>query len=320
MTNADLIVTALKRAPGLDDDELSRKSGVEPRQTVNQICRHLESKGLIRRVVGQRGKIVSNLIGDTENSELHRTKVKQTPSTPRSARAKSTRVKSGKPIPDAACIIPNRRKTLIIIPCSGAKVIVPKGKAAGRSILNDLHPDLKLKLSEARHGVASRALLDERTLVPAWQRYRGSLYQAAHDELGKYLNGGNGHIVVVSGGYGLVLADEPIGIYNAMFKKSWWPRGLLEEVLLEYAKEHDVKHVRALASTTTEYRKLIKGVSWATLGIEDAWLLTPKPAPGAMVKSPRAQGEALAAMLRGELTNRWISSDGLCLHAVSLTG
>lgn len=319
MTNADLIVRTLKRAPGLDDDELSRKSGVAPRQTVNQICRHLESKGLIRRVVGQRGKIVSYLIGNIESSELHRTRVKQSPSTPRSARAKSTGIKSGKPIPDAACIIPNRRKTLIIIPCSGAKVLVPNGKVTGRSILNDLPPDLKRKLREARHSIASRAQLDERKLVPAWQRYHGSLYQAARDELGKYLNGGNGHIMVVSGGYGLVLAGEPVGIYNAMFKKSWWPRGLLEEVLLDYAKKHHVKHVRAFASMTTEYGKLIKGVRWGAAGIEDAWLLAPEPALGAMVKSPRAQGQALAAMLRGELTNRWTSSDGLCLHAIPLT-
>ncbi len=319
MTNADLIVATLKHAPGLDDDELSRKSGVEPRQTVNQICRRLDSMGSIRRVVGERGKIVNYLIRDIENFELHGTTVKQSPPTPRSVRSKSTGLKSGKPIPDTAFIIPNHRKTLIIIPCSGAKVAVPTGKAAGRSILNDLPPDLKRKLREARHGVASRAQLDGRTLVPAWQRYRGSLYQAAHDELGKYLNGGNGHIVVVSGGYGLVLAGEPVGIYNAMFKKSWWPRGLLEEVLLEYAKQHHVKHVRAFASMTTEYGKLIKGVRWGAAGIGDAWLLAPEPATGAMVKSPRAQGQALAALLRGELTNRWTSSDGLHLHAIPLT-
>ena len=65
---------------------------------------------------------------------------------------------------------------------------------------------------------------------------------------------------------------------------------------------------------TTEYGEFIKGVPWSRAGIDDAWLLTPERVAGAMVKSPRAQGEALSALLSGELKEDWVSSDGLRLY------
>jgi hypothetical protein len=47
----------------LDDDELSRRTGISPRHSVNQACRALQREGLIRRVPGAHGKLV-NLLGD----------------------------------------------------------------------------------------------------------------------------------------------------------------------------------------------------------------------------------------------------------------
>lgn len=47
----------------LDDDQITRRAGITPRQTVNQICRRLEQEGLIRRLDGPDGKIVNELIG-----------------------------------------------------------------------------------------------------------------------------------------------------------------------------------------------------------------------------------------------------------------
>jgi len=47
-------------------------------------------------------------------------------------------------------------------------------------------------------------------------------------------------------------------------------------------------------------------------------LLSPEEVPGAMVKSPRAQGEALSRLLRGEIDPSWVSSDGLHLNSTSL--
>lgn len=45
----------------LDDDELSQRAGVKPRQTVNQILRQLERGGVVRRRPGPSGKIVTEL-------------------------------------------------------------------------------------------------------------------------------------------------------------------------------------------------------------------------------------------------------------------
>jgi hypothetical protein len=45
----------------LDDDELARQAGVEPRE-VSQICRYLEILGRLRRMPGPDGKFINTLI------------------------------------------------------------------------------------------------------------------------------------------------------------------------------------------------------------------------------------------------------------------
>jgi DNA-binding IclR family transcriptional regulator len=61
-TDTDRLIEALRRSPGLDDDELARQLGIEPRQ-VNQICRYLEILGRLRRTPWPGGKISNTLIG-----------------------------------------------------------------------------------------------------------------------------------------------------------------------------------------------------------------------------------------------------------------
>jgi hypothetical protein len=156
----------------------------------------------------------------------------------------------------------------------------------------------------------ARARLDETTLVPAWKRYTGSLYQAAGPALADVEARGL-NMLIISGGYGLVLSNEPIRNYNALLRLASWPRGLLDEVLLDYVRSHQLRAVRAITSSTGDYRKLVERVRWAAGGVEDAMLLCPRRGPGAMVLSPRAQGEALAELLRGTMDANWSSSDGL---------
>jgi hypothetical protein len=63
MTNQDRVVAALRLSTSpLDDDQLSERAGVRPRQTVNQICRDLELRKVLRRYVGRDGKLVNELI------------------------------------------------------------------------------------------------------------------------------------------------------------------------------------------------------------------------------------------------------------------
>ena len=62
MTNADTLLALISEHPeGLDDDEISDKTGIRPRQQVYYICTRLAAEGRIRRVSvqapGKRRKI-----------------------------------------------------------------------------------------------------------------------------------------------------------------------------------------------------------------------------------------------------------------------
>lgn len=64
MTNRDLILEALASSlEPLDDDELARRAGISPRQTVNMLCRAMEAEGVLRRFRGVDGKIVNQVLG-----------------------------------------------------------------------------------------------------------------------------------------------------------------------------------------------------------------------------------------------------------------
>ena len=59
------IMDLLMQRPGLDDDEIARVLRIEPRQTVNQICRRLAQRGALRRERRPGGKIVNTLCEGT---------------------------------------------------------------------------------------------------------------------------------------------------------------------------------------------------------------------------------------------------------------
>jgi hypothetical protein len=50
----------------LDDDQLADRTGISPRQSVNQICRELERAGRVRRRSGPDGKIVNEWLGNED--------------------------------------------------------------------------------------------------------------------------------------------------------------------------------------------------------------------------------------------------------------
>ena len=51
----------------LDDDQVAARTGISPRQTVNQVCRSLERAGMVRRRPGPDGKIVNEWLGDQDH-------------------------------------------------------------------------------------------------------------------------------------------------------------------------------------------------------------------------------------------------------------
>jgi hypothetical protein len=202
--------------------------------------------------------------------------------------------------------------TLLIIPCSGRKASGSQPSGTARALLDDLPADLASRLIAARNAVAVAAHLDESTLMPAWRRNAGTLYQCA------FLPGEDPegmrwfkHLLILSGGYGVVRAIDQIGTYDLAMDESLWPRGLLQKVIVAYARREEIRHVIAIASQTTDYAKILRRVDWRSSGADTVMLLTPETAPGAMVKAPRAIGEALRTLTTTGLSRDWRSSDGL---------
>jgi hypothetical protein len=109
---------------------------------------------------------------------------------------------------------------LIIWECSTAK---EEGGYPPDAGIQSHWPDALL---EARTAVRERASVDERLVLPAWRRYgRGQFYVQAREVLADAAE--RGHIVIISGGYGLVRANEYIGDYNFIYRPAVWPVGLL---------------------------------------------------------------------------------------------
>jgi hypothetical protein len=310
-TNTDRIIQVLSQWPGIDDDELARRANVHPRQQVNQICRRLEQQGVLRRIVGTNGKIGNVLVGtqaQTSFASPPEPTVRRI-TTPSPSGFVSELIREDRSAVERPTDVAS---TLFIIPCSSSKVSTLAAGETGPSLLKMLPPALAQRLRHARDAMRLRAHVDETTLLPAWRRYSGILYQTAARALAGAADV-RLNVLIISGGYGLVLADEPIGYYDAVFRLSSWPRGLLEDILIHYAQSRMLRNVRAIASSTGDYRKLLARVRWAAAGVDDALLLSPHGGPGAMVLVPRAQGEALTALLRGSMDATWSSSDGLRL-------
>jgi hypothetical protein len=94
-------------------------------------------------------------------------------------------------------------------------------------------------------------------------------------------------------------------MYEKRFALSDWPGGLLGECMLDYARHEGIRSIIAVMSNTTDYAKLIRRVNWRTAGME-AILASPVArgsGSGAMVKVPRAQGQALAALINRAFTS-----------------
>jgi hypothetical protein len=306
-THAQRIIALLSESAGLDDDEIARELGIEPRQTVNQICRGLAGKGVLQRERGRSGKIINRIVkGDAPAMPAVRSQpLRLAPESEATGRAS-----------DAPYIPEDFAKTLLVIPCSGKKRDCYDPVEGEATITQALPAALAVELVEARRRVKKLVSFDERRPIPAWQRYDGALYEAGRHALATLMASGM-HVVIISGGYGAILAEEPIGKYQARLNPSWWPNRLIERVLIAYAQGHGIKSVRAFVSATGPYVSILKRVRWRYVGINDALVLTPQAEPGGMRRSPATQGEALLALGDGTLSPTWRSSYGLGMDAHS---
>jgi hypothetical protein len=212
---------------------------------------------------------------------------------------------------NASPLLQLSKDTVLVIPCSGAKQ--PGSKPGNAlSILSELDPACAARLATARAALRARAQVNEKTLMPAYLRYAGQLYEHGANSIGEALAAGR-RILIVSGRYGLLLAGQAIGMYEKRFALSDWPRGLLAECLLDYARHVGVRSVIAVMSSTTEYARLIRSVNWRSAGLAATLVSPVAHGGGAMVKVPRAQGQAIAALICTGVSQAWQSSDSLSL-------
>jgi hypothetical protein len=162
-----------------------------------------------------------------------------------------------------------------------------------------------------------KAKVDQTTLMPAYRRYTGQLYKHGSAAIEAAL-AEERRVLIVSGGYGLILANEPIGWYEKRFALSDWPCGLLEGCILDYVRHEGITSVNAFMSRTTDYAELIRRIRWTEAGLAATLVSPVAHGGGAMAKVPRAQGQAIAALINKGLDPTWQSSDRLSLETEHL--
>ena len=183
-------------------------------------------------------------------------------------------------------------ETLLVIPCSKGK------RSGGESSTREPSP-WPPDLLAARQANLEKAKADERQLMPAWLRYTGGFYSTAGSELGDAV-ARDTPLLILSGGYGVLHAEEPIGDYNKILRLTDWPGGLLEDLLIREAGRRDVSSVVAFAASSSDYAKLIRRTKWKDAGL-GAFLVTIRNAGmGASGKIPRRLGQAFACFWRGQ--------------------
>ncbi len=302
MANRDRILELLRASERpLSDSEIRRRTGIEPHQQVNQICRSLAAAGLIDRRQGSEGRLVNSAVGTARFEEI----------ADDAGRSEASAHPGGLPELEL-------EGALIVIPCSGRKRRGGTEGTDGASVVDWLPEELAMELSAARQRNAPSSRLDESRTMPAVERYAGMLFEAAADALERIQEAG-AEVVIVSGGYGVVSSGEAIGWYAQPFAERMWPEGLVARCLGAYAESIEATAVVGLLAGTTAYAKMFREVRWPAT-VESAWLVSPElHGGGAQVKVPRAIGEALAEIADGgSLRADWASSDGVPLRVEAM--
>src|SRR2546423_1207897 len=126
--------------------------------------------------------------------------------------------------------------------------------------------------------------------MPAVERYSGSFYQAARAELVRAVSRGL-HVLIVSGGYGVLTTCEPIGLYDAAFNPAWWPRQVVADCVAAYADRHGLTSMVAFLAASTGYARALRNIGGTpqSQNLKQAFLVTAvAEGGGAMQTVPRA--------------------------------
>ncbi len=181
------------------------------------------------------------------------------------------------------------RSALIVFSCSKKKV--RHDEIGSEYAPSDWPPALLI----ARARVRDLAPIDERLLMPAWQRYNGGFYRNAGLALTNAV-ASEANLAILSGGYGVIRANEYIGWYDRKLRPADWPTGVLEEALLAEASRVGAQNIVAFHAEKGDYADVIRRTPWRSIGIQRAVLVTvPGAGKGATSTVPRDLGLAFRA-------------------------
>ena len=303
-TNKAKVLASIRAHPdGVTDTQLGQMTGVGPHQQVNQICRALAQRGLIRRVDAVRPILNVPIESDGDKRQIA--------AIPRAEPAPAVthsiaHVRERQSQSTAARLSFDPTNTLVVLTCSKAKA--PGGVPGGNDGLAALLPtDLAGELRAARQRIAVAAHLDDSRLEPAWRRYTGFFYAEAGEGLAEAV-AATPHILILSGGYGVLTARERIGYYDRIFKPGDWPDRLVQRILEHYVQASDLSRVAAFAGASTPYAQALRRVRWPA-SVEMATLIAADfHGGGAQRAVPEANGGAFTAYVDGRFTPGWRTS------------
>ncbi|WP_037305385.1 hypothetical protein [Amycolatopsis orientalis] len=181
------------------------------------------------------------------------------------------------------------REALTILGCS-------KGKNRGGDASGGTGTVWSETMLRARAGVLARSRVDDGGLRPAWLRYTGHFYRNVGPALGEAVE--NGRTLILSGGYGILRADEPISYYDRKLKLGDWPSGVLEDAVLGEARRISATKVVTFVSASADYAKLIRRIPWGGTEFSAVLVTMDFHGGGAQIEVPRRLARAFSAWWR----------------------
>lgn len=177
------------------------------------------------------------------------------------------------------------REALTVLGPSKAK---NRGGHAGETGTDWPEPMLR-----ARAEILARSKVESGGSRPAWQRYSGNFYRNVGGALGEAAE--HGRTLILSGGYGILRADEPISYYDRKLRLSDWPPGVLEDAVLAEARRIGATKAVTFVSASADYAKLARRIPW---DIEALLVTIEFHGGGAQVEVPRRLARAFSAWWR----------------------
>jgi hypothetical protein len=304
LTLRSSVVELLRQHGPLTDAQLRRLTGARSHQHVNQVCRRLSERGVVRREAGPDGRLLNILVADPTPAQG-------------APRASDTAVAADPNEAQVSTVVPplDDPGVLVVLPCSARKRTVGLGHRAEGGIDQELPPPLRRELNAARQSLRRHISVDLDSTAPAVEVYDGALYRALDR---RRLLGASCSAVILSGGYGLVDVAEAIGDYDRRLNRADWPGDLLERVLVAVARSRRAHTVVAFLASSTSYADVFRGADWA--GLDEVRVSMVSVASGGSTgTTPKALGEAVNANLVNPLSaDAWRSSSGLRVAVSSL--